>query len=106
MAKSARKLHLEETATGYPANENAIILEAVKQFRSAVCQNWPHIREVNELSEDGKVSFSFGATVNRAGKRPVVTGKLSFARRWTDETEGVVEDPNQQQLPIEGEAAP
>jgi len=98
--RGGRKLSVEETPTGYPANDDAIIKECVAQFRSAVVANYVTIREFGEQSDNAKVSVGFRLTINRAGKRPVVTGKMRFGRSVSDETEGVVEDPNQTPLPL------
>lgn len=101
MAKPNRKLAIETTDTGFPPHEDAIIKEALAQYRSALCQNWPFIKEVRDGDDAQTVSFSFGVRVNAAAKRPIVTGRLTFAKRWTDDTEGVVEDPNQKQLQMD-----
>jgi hypothetical protein len=98
--RGVRKLSVEETPTGFPSHDDAIIKECVAQFRSALVANYATIREFGEQSDNGKVSFGFRTTINRAGKRPVVNGNMSFGRRVSDSTEGVVEDPNQTPLPL------
>jgi hypothetical protein len=99
-ARPARKLAIEETPTGYPPFEDAIIREVVAQFRQTLVEQWPFIQEVRESSDENTVAFSFGCKVNTASKKPIVTGKLAFAKRWTAESEGWVDHPDQPSLPF------
>ena len=96
-----RKLNIGDTATGFPPHEDAVIREAINQFRDLLCANYPFIREVREQSDNGQVSFGFRCTMNHAGKTPVVSSRLSFSRAWSDEAESKLEDPDQAQLPID-----
>ena len=38
---------------------------------------------------------------NHVAKKPIIKAKLSFAKRWSDESESVVEDPDQTRLPLD-----
>lgn len=95
-----RKLSIEDTASGFPAYDDAIIKQAVTQFREALVQNYSQLRDFREASPDNTVKFSVGTTIKCAGKRPVVATKIRFSRSLSDEIEATVEDPDQQQLPI------
>ena len=104
MARKGRKLHFQETPTGLPPHEEAVLREAVKQYEYALIAKWNLIREFREATDDNSVSTSFSCKFNHAAKRPIVTGKLSFSRRDSLETEGVVEDPDQTKLPLDDTA--
>lgn len=95
---------LGETKTGLSPIHDATINEACEQLRHLLACNWNSIQEVRDFTEDATVKVGFGLSLNFAGKKPIVTGKLRFTKTFTDEGEGaVVEDPRQSNLPLDGD---
>lgn len=104
--KAPRKFSFEDTTTGHPPHEDAVIKEAVKQFRHLLSANWSFVRAEREGSDTNSASVSVSFTFQHAAKKPVVKGKITVKRvSPMDESDGIVEDPNQKELlPEEGGA--
>lgn len=98
--KSTRAFDFEDTETGFPPAENAIIREAVAQYRRALCVKWSKVREVRDENE-GSVTVSARMKVDCAGKRPsVVTAvRLSIPDEPAEEM-AMLPDPDQPELPV------
>lgn len=97
----ARKIHISETETGLPIQEDAVIREAVKSFQASMVALWIKIRKAREESDDATASVSFTVKMIYSGKRPVVKTALRCKNKATvHERDSIVEDPNQEVLPI------
>jgi hypothetical protein len=62
-----------------------------------------HRKEIGEhwlASEKAKIGLSFGVTLAGAASSPLVTVKLGFSKKFSDEASIQLSDINQAQLPI------
>ncbi len=62
-----------------------------------------HFKEITETwdkAEDGKLKLSASVALEGSPRKAVVGVKLSWSQKFEAEVEGVLDDPNQGQLPI------
>jgi hypothetical protein len=64
-----------------------------------------HRKEIAETwmgTEDNKLNISFSASLSGAATAPLISVKMSFAKKFSDEASRQLDDANQAQLPLNG----
>lgn len=69
-------------------------------FVDLLATHWRKIQAIRESSQDSAVTVSLGFDIDTAGARPVVKSKIAYAQKFKDETEAIVEDPDQAKLSL------
>ena len=62
--------------------------------------HFPQIEETWDKAEDGKMSLSAKIALEGSPRKAVVGVKLSWSQKFEAEVEGVLDDPDQGQLPM------
>lgn len=93
-------------SSGYDGIEGATIAAVGELIGNLLVQNWSQIKACRDRSDEATVSISFGAEVDASGTTPVVKAKIGYSTKYTDALEAVVDDPDQEKLPLDGDGAP
>lgn len=62
--------------------------------------HFDEIRETWEKAEDGKMKLSAKVALEGSPRKAVVSVKLGWSKKFEAEMEGVLDDPDQGQLPM------
>lgn len=86
--------------------EKEIIQTAIKHAEELLNENWPSISEMLKETPDGKINIGLAVALDWSEVKPKVKTVISYSRKWKDEREDELEDPNQTRLNFRGEVVP
>ena len=82
--------------------DTEIIETILRHSTELLNENWQSIAEMLEDTPDGKISVGLAVAIDRSESSPKVKTVISYSRKWKDEREDELDDPNQPRLNLEG----
>ena len=84
--------------------ETQIIGTVIRHSDELLHENWNSIAEMLKEVPDGKINIGLAVALDWSEASPKVKTVISYSRKWKDEREDELEDPNQERLAFGGVA--
>jgi hypothetical protein len=92
-----KAVELASEPRGLAQKDRAIITRLTEFTARLLCAHWSDVDHIADATDKTpKITMGFG--VGRDGHNVLVRAKISFARQFSDQVEGCVDDPRQQKL--------
>ncbi len=82
--------------------EKNIIQTILKHSDELLTENWQGIAQTLKEAADGKINVGLAVAIDWSEAAPKVKTVISYSRKWKDEREDELEDPNQTRLSFGG----